>query len=135
MMAEIGLPAAAALVLEPNAGLLALMGAAAVTHHATAVKDVRVAYESPRQILPAEQHVHAFLEVLPWQALAMIATLNWDQLRALAGRSPQRADWRLRRKRRPLSRGYIAAVTGSVLIFIGMPYGEELVRCLRSARP
>jgi hypothetical protein len=40
MVGEIGLPSAAALVLGPNAGLLALMGTAAVTHHA-AIKDVR----------------------------------------------------------------------------------------------
>jgi hypothetical protein len=132
MMTEVGVPTLAALVLEANAALLTAMGGAAVLHHVTAAGDVRLAYHSQREVRPSEQHVHAFLEVLPWQALAMVATLHWDQLRAMFGRGLERPDWRLRRKRHPVPSAYVTGVMAAVTVAIGLPYGEELRRCWRA---
>jgi hypothetical protein len=102
-------------------------------HEVTAILDVAYA-EGRREVTPTEQHVHGFLERVPLMATAFLTVLHWDQACAVVGRSG-RADWRIKSKRRPLSVRYRAATLGAVTGLAVLPYGEELVRCLRAVRP
>jgi hypothetical protein len=128
MMAEVGAPIVAALLLRINRTVLAGMAVAAAAHEATAMWDVRVAYDSPREVRPAEQHWHAFLESLPWTALAAVACLHWDEI---VGDQRGR---RFELKRPPLSRRYVGGIGAAIAAFVAAPYGEELLRCLRAER-
>lgn len=125
MMAEVGVPLLGALLFQVNRRWLGAMAVGALVHEVTAVWDVRTAYDSTREILPAEQHIHSFLESLPFTALAAVACLHWDELR----RPRQGREGWLRPKDPPLPKGYVAAILGAVGVFIAVPYGEELVRC------
>ncbi|MER6471639.1 diguanylate cyclase [Streptomyces collinus] len=134
MMAEVGLPIALTLRYEVNPLLLAVQLGAAAAHEATALWDVRTAVDSDREVSPLEQHVHSFLESLPFGALASLMCLHSDHVRSLVrgGRGDPDA-WRLVRRRRPLSPGYLAAVGLAVGACVLVPYGEELLRCRRAA--
>src|SRR4051812_1482633 len=63
--AEMALPILAALFLQINAGVILLMIACFILHEATAYLDVRYA-SATRGVTPLEQHVHSFLEMLPF---------------------------------------------------------------------
>ncbi|WP_317446301.1 diguanylate cyclase [Streptomyces collinus] len=134
MMAEVGLPIALTLRYEVNPLLLAVQLGAAAVHEATALWDVRTAGDSDREVTPLEQHVHSFLEALPFGALTSLMCLHADHVRSLVrgGRGDPDA-WRLVRRRRPLSPGYLAAVGLAVGAGVLVPYGEELLRCRRAA--
>lgn len=136
MMAEIGVPILAALLLEINPLVLAVMAGAVVVHEATAWWDVRVAVDSDRAVEAAEQHLHSFLEVIPFMAFAGIACLHWPALRALLRGEVRAAArpgaWRLRRKQPPIPARYTGSVLAAITAFIALPYGEELLRCVRS---
>ncbi|MFF9407496.1 diguanylate cyclase [Streptomyces anandii] len=135
MMAEVGLPIALTLRYEVNPLLLAVQLGGAAVHEATALWDVRTAVDSDREVRPVEQHIHSFLESLPFAALASLMCLHSDQVRSLlrGGRGDRHA-WRLVRRRRPLSPGYLAGVAAAIGGCVLLPYGEELLRCLRAAR-
>lgn len=105
IMAEVGLPIA----------LTVQLGGAAV-HEATALWDVRTAVDSDREVKPLEQHIHSFLESL-----------------ARGGRGDKDA-WRLVPRRRPLSPGYLSGIGAAIGACVLLPYGEELLRCARTAR-
>jgi hypothetical protein len=134
MMSEIGLPIALTLLYEVNPLLLSVQSAAAVAHEATAVWDVRTAHHSDREIKPVEQHVHSFLESLPFGALASLMCLHPGQVMLLlrGGRGVRNA-WRLVPRRRPLPRPYLAGITAGVFVCVVLPYAEELVRCARTS--
>ncbi len=68
MFAEIGLPLLAAIFLEVNTGIIALMIVAFFIHEATALWDVSYAVTA-RDVTPIEQHVHSFLELVPLMAI------------------------------------------------------------------
>ncbi|WP_413253281.1 hypothetical protein [Streptomyces violaceus] len=42
--------------------------------------------------------------------------------------------WRLVPRRRPLSRGYLAGIAAAIGTCVLLPYGEELLRCVRTGR-
>ena len=135
MMAEVGIPIAATLRYEVNPALLAVQLGGAAVHEATALWDVRTAVDSGREVKPIEQHIHSFLESLPFGALASLMCLHADQVRSLlrGGRGDPDA-WRLVPRRRPLSRGYLVGVAAAIGTCVLLPYGEELLRCRRAAR-
>ncbi|WP_053709456.1 hypothetical protein [Streptomyces sp. NRRL B-3648] len=135
MMAEVGAPIALTLRYEVNPLLLSVQLGAAAVHEATALWDVRTAVHSDREVKPVEQHIHSFLESLPFGGLASLMCLHADQVRSLlrGGRGDPDA-WRLVPRRRPLPAGYLAAVGVAVGVGVLLPYGEELVRCRRAAR-
>jgi hypothetical protein len=83
MMAEVGIPIALTLRYEVNPLLLSVQSAAAVVHEATALWDVRTAVESDREVTPLEQHIHSYLESLPYGALASLMCLHADQVKSL----------------------------------------------------
>lgn len=131
MMAEAGVPVMLGLFARINPLVLSTMYGAAAIHAATALWDVHVATED-REVRPVEQHIHSFLEVLPLTAIAFLSCLHWDQVRAFAGTDPDR--WKLQPKRERLSGGYVAGIAAAVGCFIVLPYGEELLRCVRAQR-
>ncbi|WP_328352930.1 diguanylate cyclase [Streptomyces sp. NBC_00445] len=135
MMAEVGIPIALTLRYEVNPLLLTVQSAGAAVHEATALWDVRTAVRSDREVKPLEQHIHSFLESLPFGALASMMCLHADQVKALlrgGGGDPDA--WRLVRRRRPLSRTYLAGIAAAIGTCVVLPYAEELLRCRRAAR-
>ncbi|MFK4104679.1 diguanylate cyclase [Streptomyces sp. NPDC019531] len=135
MMAEVGIPIALTLRYEVNPLLLTVQLGGAAVHEATALWDVKTAVDSDREVKPVEQHIHSFLESLPFGALAALMCLHADQVRALArgGRGHKDA-WRLVPRRRPPSLGYLAGIGAAIGTCVLLPYGEELLRCVRTAR-
>ncbi|WP_405621405.1 diguanylate cyclase [Streptomyces sp. NBC_00076] len=135
MMAEVGLPIALTLRYEVNPLLLSVQLGGAAVHEATALWDVRTAVDSDREVKPVEQHIHSFLESLPFGALASLMCLHADQVKSLlrGGRDDPEA-WRLVPRRRPLSPGYLAGIGAAIGVCVLLPYGEELLRCRRAAR-
>ena len=135
MMAEVGLPIALTLRYEVNPLLLTVQLGGAAVHEATALWDVKTAVDSDREVKPLEQHIHSFLESLPFAALAALMCLHADQVKSLArgGRGHKDA-WRLVPRRRPLSPGYLTGIGAAIGACVLLPYGEELLRCLRTAR-
>jgi hypothetical protein len=134
MMAEVGGPIALALLCEINPLVLVVIGAAIAAHEATALWDVSTAQASDRTVTPWEQHLHSFLESLPFMATAALTCLHWEQVRALLTGVRRRDAWRLRLKQPRLPGGYLASVAGAIAGLIALPYGEELYRCVRAAR-
>ncbi len=135
MMTEVGIPIALTLRYEINPLLLSVQLGATAAHEATALWDVRTAVRSERDVKPLEQHIHSFLESLPFAALASLMCLHADQVKSLlrGGRDDPHA-WRLVPRRRPLSRGYLAGVGAAIGACVLLPYGEELLRCVRARR-
>lgn len=135
MMAEVGVPIAFTLRYEVNPLLLSVQLAGAAAHEATALWDVRTAVRSEREVKPIEQHIHSFLEALPFGALSALMCLHADQVKSLLRGGQGDPDaWRLVARRRPLSPGYLAGIAAAVGACVALPYGEELLRCLRAAR-
>lgn len=132
MMTEVGVPVWMALLLEVNPGVLSMMAGAALVHEATAAWDVRTAVDAGREVTPAEQLIHSFLETLPFTALAGLTCLHWDQVRRVPRHWRDRGLWRLRPKRRALPRPYLISLGAAAVAFGLIPYGEELARCWRA---
>lgn len=131
MLVEMAVPVLAALLLEINALVLAIMAVAFLLHEVTALWDVRYA-TARRKVTPFEQHVHSFLELVPLMGLALILVLHWQQGLALLGLGAETADWGLRLKPAPLPPAYVLTVLGAVAALEVLPYGEELWRCSRA---
>jgi hypothetical protein len=69
MMAEISVRPLFTLLCEVNPLVLGISAATAGVHEATTIWDVRSAAVGGRQVRPAEQHIHSFLESLPFMAV------------------------------------------------------------------
>ncbi len=133
MLAQVGIPLTAALVLDINALVILLMLVAFVTHEATAMWDVRYA-TGVREVTPVEQHVHSFLEIIPLASILLVISRHWDQFLALFGAGDAEARFGLAWKYQPLPLWYLASIFGGVLLFAVLPYAEELWRGIRHAR-
>jgi hypothetical protein len=83
-LSEMAIPMLAAIFLEINALIIAVMIVCLLLHEATAIWDVSYAYRT-REVRPIEQHIHSFLEMLPLMGLLVIVTLHWGQFLALFG--------------------------------------------------
>jgi hypothetical protein len=129
-LSEVGLPLLLALFFEINAVVIAGMIFGLLLHQATAMWDVR--WASPvRTIPPVEQHVHSVLEMAPVMVFAGLAILSWP---AVLDLGDGHLSISLRPKEKPLPAAYLTAFALAVLTMGVVPYGEELVRCLRAAR-
>src|SRR5437588_3423031 len=91
---EMAIPTLAAIFLEINALVIAVMIVSLVAHEATAIWDVSYAY-GKREVTPTEQHVHSFLEMLPLMGLLIIVTLHWQQFLSLFGLAKEIAEFTL----------------------------------------
>jgi len=127
---EVGVPILAALFLEINAGIIALMIVVFFIHELTAWWDVSYA-TSTREVTPIEQHIHSFLEMIPLIAIVCVSALHWSQFQALFGFGPARPSFGLAWKAEPLPATYVLALMALVLLLIIIPYTEELMRALR----
>lgn len=133
MFAEIGAPLLAAIFLEVNALVIAVMILAFLLHEATALWDVRYALTA-REVSPIEQHVHSFLEMIPLMAILLVVSRHWGQFLALFGLGDELARFDLAWKREPLPTAYIVVVMSVALVFDLVPYLEELRRGLAAAQ-
>lgn len=134
MMTEVGVPVGIALYCEINPLVLLVIAGAIGAHEATALWDVRTAQHGGREVRPIEQHIHSFLESLPFMGATALGCLHWDEVRALVAGPRRPGAWRLRRKHDPLPAGYLAGIAAAILGLIAVPYGEELLRCARYER-
>lgn len=132
-LGEAGIPVIVALLFEINALVIAIMLFALIVHEGTALWDVYYAH-TRRYISPWEQHVHSFLEVLPIMAVSFVTVLYWHQFLALFGLGPETPRFVLELKTNALPFTYLVALFGSIGIFIIIPYGEEIWRCIAAAR-
>lgn len=130
MFAQMGLAGLAVLLLEVNGLVLLLLALLFLLHEATTWFELRFVHHR-RDIIPAEQMLHSFMELIPLGALAMLAALHADPLMALLGAGP--AEWGLRAKTHPLPASYIAAALAGVLALNLLPLLEEFFRCWRVA--
>jgi hypothetical protein len=133
MFAEIGVPLLAAIFLQINAGIIALMIAAFFVHEATALWDVSYAVTA-RNVTPIEQHIHSFLEMIPLMAILFIVSLHWGQFQALFGFGSETARFDLNWKEEPLPATYVISIMAVILAFELIPYIEEFFRGLRANR-
>lgn len=127
---QVGLPLLGALFLEINTLVIFVMAAGLLLHQATAVWDVRWA-NSTRTVTPVEQHLHSVLEMAPVMAFAGFAILRGPALRDLPEGHMVLS---LALKEHPLPSSYLVAVLVAILVMGVVPYGEELIRCLRAPR-
>jgi hypothetical protein len=132
MMVEGGVPALLGLFCEVDAAMLTVTYVALALHEASALLDVAYA-DGRREVTPFEQYVHGFLGRVPMMAAFLLTVLHWDQAQAAVGLRG-RPDWRLKPKRRPLSRAYRVGNLTTLVGLVGLPYAEELARCLRAGR-
>jgi hypothetical protein len=131
MLAEVGVPLLAAIFVQINASIIVLMIVTFLVHEATALWDVSYA-STARIVIPVEQHVHSFLEMLPLMAIIGVASRHWGQLLALFGAGTEHANYGLHWKPEPLPTTYVATIMVVVVLFEFTPYIEELVRGLRA---
>lgn len=129
MLAELGLPLLAGLFLEINAVVIGLMMVGFIAHEATVLWDLRYA-SSKRRILPVEQIVHSFQELVPMTLLALVIFLHWEQFVALVTMSSA-AEFRFEWKRDPLPPLYLTLVLGAAMVLVIVPFLEEAWRCYR----
>lgn len=130
MMTEAGIPMLLGLFLEINAGVILLMIVAFLAHAATAIWDVAYAVER-RKVTPSEQHVHSFLEVLPFCAVSFVLCLHWNQFASLFGAGDEKPRFALKQKQPPLPKSYLLGFLVAVALN-GTAYGEEWIRCWRA---
>jgi hypothetical protein len=131
MFTEVGLPLLAAIFLEINAGIIALMILAFFLHEATAHWDLSYAVTA-REVTPIEQHVHNYLGAIPLFGIIAVISLHWGQFQALFGLGPEVPRFNLAWKPEPLPIAYIATLMTIILLFEALPYTEELIRGLRA---
>ncbi|RWL50272.1 MAG: diguanylate cyclase [Mesorhizobium sp.] len=131
MFAEVGIPLLAAMFLEVNALVIAVMIVAFFVHEATAMWDVRYA-TTARTVGPIEQHVHSFLEMIPLMGLVIVVALHWGQFLALFGAGSETARFDLTWKHQQLPVAYVAVVMIVIVLFELLPYVEEFFRGLRA---
>jgi hypothetical protein len=132
MMLSEGAPVVLApLLLQVNAGVLAMIYAAFLAHEATAMWDVDTSVA--QRVIPSdEQHVHAFLEGVPFTVAVLYTVLHWGQFLSLAGAGDERAQFDLRLKEPRITLRDAAFISASVLGFDVLPHVEEYIRCLRA---
>jgi hypothetical protein len=133
MLIELAIPLLAAIFLEINALIIAVMIAGFVTHQLTALWDTTFASHK-RLITPVEQQVHSFLELMPLMAMLIVIILNWPQFLSLWGLGSEPGHYELVPKREPLPWMHVVTFLCAVFLFEVLPYMEEFVRGLRSRK-
>ena len=124
MFAEAGLPLLLSASFEMNPLIITLMSGAAVLHELTAMADVRTALKSKRRVSQWEQHVHSFLEIMPFWVVPLMVLLH----------EPTTKSWRFARRPSALAKRELFIVAVAVTAAGVLPYTEELFRCTRRRR-
>lgn len=134
LLAEVGIPLMVILLCDVVAASLLLLLGGCLLHSITVMVDTTYAGHR-RYISPAEQCVHAYLEVLPYTALLLLASAHWPIITAMFSSATTDAGqeyWGLRWRDPPLSPAYLAAIFSAAVIFSALPYTEELLRGMRA---
>ena len=104
-----------------------------VLHEIVAHIDVCLAL--PDRVISAwEQPVHAYLSTIPFYLMSLIICRNWNvfmDVLTMSWGGQMEYVWR---PQAVGGMGYIWWYTTFMLVFAGVPYTEELVRCWRAAR-
>ena len=121
MFAEGGVPLLLSASFEMNPLIMSLMTGAAILHEVTAMGDVRLAGNSRRHLSQWEQHIHSFLEVMPFWVVPLMVLLH----------EPTTQGWSFVRRSSALAKRDLV-MTGAAITAAGvLPYAEELLRCAR----
>jgi hypothetical protein len=128
MMTETGIPILMGLLLEINSSVILLSMLSLIMHELTSYWDLHYTVER-RKVIPLEQMVHSFLEMLPFTAFSFITCLHWDQFLAVFKKPAKLSDFSLKLKEPPLPALYITGLLSAVALLVALPYLEELVRC------
>lgn len=131
MIAEMGPAVLAALFLEINAGVLAVIIASYLVHDATVAWDVYFT-ASRRPIPPGEQHTHSYLQGVPFSLASFVAFTHWDQFLALLGRGSQRPRFDIVFKKPALPMKYLLPFVFGSGLLTAMLHAEELWRCWKA---
>ena len=67
-------------------------------------------------------------------AVSFVTVLYWSQFLALFGLGTETPRFVFELKAHPLPSGYLVILFSSIALFIIVPYGEELWRCISTAR-
>lgn len=108
----------AAVLLKPTLAMIAIAGTAAMLHLVLSYVDVSYT-QSKRFISPLEQHVHAFLNVLPIVAVCLLALIGSSDGLWSNGLVPQVHE---------LSPRTLTLFIGSFVVLAGTPVIEEFLR-------
>lgn len=130
MLLEIGTAILAVLFLDFTSAVFLLCLLCCLAHELTVWVDLRYA-ESTRGIPPPEQWVHSFQIVLPWVAFGLVTLIHADSLVAWFAGVP---DWRLDWRDPPFGVTTWSLVIGGALLFVVLPFSDELRRALRAQR-
>jgi hypothetical protein len=131
MMGSIAVPTLLSLFFEINALTLTASAASMAFHELVVLWDVSYA-STRRPPNVTEQHLHGFLEVLPILTFSFLLCLRPNQAASLFGLGPEKPDFTIRPKAEPPSHAYVTTILLLVTATVGLPYAEELLRCLRA---
>jgi hypothetical protein len=133
MIAEMGPAILAALFLEINAGVLAVMLGSYLVHEATVTWDLY--FTTGRRPIPAgEQHVHGYLQVVPFSLASFAAFTHWEQFLSLFGKGPEPPRFGLRFKKPILPLKYLLPLVLGAGALAAVPHAEELWRCWKAQK-
>lgn len=124
MFTEAGMPLILSASFEMNPLIISLMTGAAVLHEVTAMADVRLAMKSRRYLSQWEQHIHSFLEVMPFWVVPLMVLLH----------EPTTQGWSFVRRSSALAKRDLVIVGAAVAAAGVLPYAEEMLRCARHQR-
>jgi hypothetical protein len=115
------------LFFEVDEAALGLMAASALLHEGV------VLWEQRRPPSATEQHMHSFLEVLPFTALASMWCLHPEATATLL-QTRSLTRFRLKPKQNRESPAFLASILLMGTLSLALPYAEEFVRCFRVDR-
>lgn len=122
MHAQLSLALLVGAAFAPGIGVVLVCGVLAVVHLATSYVDTRTA-DPRRGVLPIEQHVHSFMDVVPFVAVVLLLLQS--------GAADGATDWAFRLREPPLPPpiwlAFAIAVLGSSAFLV-----EEYLRCRRA---
>jgi len=133
LLVQAGIALLLGLLFEINALIISLMILCLLAHDLTNQWDLNCAVPA-RYLSPIEQHVHNYLGVLPFAALALVLALHWEQALALIGLGPETARFTFELRGLSAISVYTLVLVAAVLLLNILPYGEEFLRCLRARR-
>jgi hypothetical protein len=111
---------ACAVLLQISAAVFGVLVASVVAHSVLSYIDVRYT-DGRRRILPIEQTVHGFMDVLPLVAVAILGVQHWPEIRAWTMTFTLGAAIDFER----------VLLLTSFAVLAGLPVLEELLRTLR----
>ena len=135
MVGELGIGVTAALLLDINAGVLALIFGCCLAHEVTIWIDLSYA-SARRRIPPFEQWVHALQFSLPWAGFVGLVLLHHEQALAAVGiAGTPAADWSWRWKDPPLPLWYLVCVVLAAASLVVVPFLLEWLRSRAKRSP